>query len=107
MERRHNKRKTIRLNAESITGDTNFSVFIENVSESGISMITAPSNIPKDFTQNQTINLKLKLSAEEILGLRCKVIWSHRAAPRSLDFSVGLEIIEPPDEYINFVRSLH
>ena len=69
MERRPNKRKTIRLNAESITGDTNFSVFIENVSERGISLITAPSHIPKDFTRNQTINLKLKLSAEEILGL--------------------------------------
>jgi hypothetical protein len=106
MEKRRYKRKTISLNAESISGDTNFSVFIDNVSESGISMITAPSNIPKDFTPNQTVNLKLKLSSGEILGLRCKVIWSHRTAPRSLEFSVGLEIIEPPDEYINFIRTL-
>lgn len=106
MERRRYKRKTIRLNAESITGDNNFSVFIENVSESGISMITAPSNIPKDFTPNQTINLKLKLSAGEILNLMCKVAWSHRTAPRSLEFSVGLEIIKPSEEYIKFVRTL-
>jgi ACT domain-containing protein len=106
MERRHHKRITIRLNAESITGDTNFSVFIENVSESGISMITAPSSIPKDFTQDQTIKLQLKLSSKEILGLRCKVKWSHRTAPRSSEYSVGLEIIEPPEAYINFVRTL-
>ena len=107
MERRRYKRKTIRLNAESITGDKNLSVFIENVSESGISMITAPSNIPKNFTPNQTINLKLKLSSGKILDLRCLVVWSHRTAPRSLEFSVGLEIIEPPDEYLKFVRTLH
>jgi hypothetical protein len=107
MERRRHKRKTIRLNAESITGDNNFSVFIENLSENGISMITAPSKIPKDFTPNQTVKLKLKLSSGEILDLMCKVSWSHRTAPRSLEFSVGLEIIKPPEEYIEFVRSLH
>ena len=106
MERRRYRRKTIRLNAESITGDTNFSVFIENVSESGISMLTAPSDIPKEIAPDQKVNVKLKLSSGIILDLICVVKWSHRTAPRSLEFSVGLEVVEPPEEYIKFVRTL-
>jgi hypothetical protein len=43
MERRRAKRKKVNLKAERISCIENCSVFIEDISESGISMITAPS----------------------------------------------------------------
>ena len=106
MERRRYKRKTLRLNAESITGDTGFAVFIENLSESGIYMITSPSKTLKEFSPETKVNLKFKLPSKEVLSLRCKVIWSHKASPDSPAYSVGLEIIKPPEKYIKFVRAL-
>jgi hypothetical protein len=63
MEKRRKKRKTIHLNAESISGDSNFAVFIENLSEDGIYMITAPSNGQLEFTPNQAVTIKLKPQA--------------------------------------------
>lgn len=105
-ERRRHRRKTIRLNAESIAGDTDFSVFIENLSESGISMITAPSDIPKDLSPGQRVTIKFILSTGILLKLQCMVVWSHRTAPRSPAYSIGMEIVNPPEAYITFIRTL-
>ena len=107
MEKRRYERKTLHLDAESITGDANLAVFIENLSEDGICMITAPSKSLITFTPKKKINLKLKLSSGDILDLTCKVSWSHRTSPRSSTYSVGMEIIDPPEEYIEFVKTVH
>jgi hypothetical protein len=106
MEKRRKKRKTIHLNAESISGDSNFAVFIENLSEDGIYMITAPSNGQLEFTPNQAVTIKLKLSSGDTIDLSCKVIWAYKLPPSGITHSVGMEVIEPPKQYKEFVKTL-
>jgi hypothetical protein len=107
MEKRRSKRIKVNLKAERISGDEKYGVFIENISENGIHIITTPSNTHKKYTPETDIDLKLCLSSGETINLHCKVIWAHlKVPPNGLTDSIGLEIIDPPLRYIEFVRTL-
>lgn len=107
MEKRRSKRITVSLKAERISGSSNHSVFIENLSEHGICMTAAPAKTAKDFTPETNVRLKLQLSSGETLNLDCRVIWSHKTLPHDPTKSVGMEIIDPPLKYLEFLKTLH
>jgi hypothetical protein len=106
MERRQSERVTVNLKAERITCTENCSVFIENLSETGIYMITAPPN-SNDYIPGSEIDLELELNNGKVISLFCHVKWAIDNSPEYLTNSVGLEIIDPPREYKEFVRTLH
>ncbi len=107
MEKRHFKRIAVNLKAERISGDTTHGVFIENVSEKGLYIITAPAKSAYDFHPGSPVDLKFQLSSGETLDLNCRVIWSHKIPPHGLTSSIGMEIIDPPLKYLEFVKNLH
>ncbi len=107
MERRRSRRLTVNLKAERISCNKDCSVFIENLSESGIHIITAPAKNPSLFVPGSTLHLKLVTSDSETIKLQCKVKWSYDNSPEDLTNSVGLEIIDPPFEYKEFIKNLH
>lgn len=107
MEKRRSRRIKINLKAERISGDEKCGVFIENISENGIHMITTPSEMHEKYRPGTDIDLKFHLSSGETLSLHCKVRWAHLKIPTNgLTDSIGLEIIDPPRRYIEFVRAL-
>ncbi|RJQ48244.1 MAG: PilZ domain-containing protein [Nitrospiraceae bacterium] len=106
MERRRTKRLTVNLKAERITCTKNCSVFIENLSESGIYMITAPAK-NNDYVPGSEIDLELELKDGNIISLNCLVKWAVNNSPDDLTNSVGLEIVDPPSEYREFISTLH
>lgn len=106
MERRGAKRLVVNLKAERLSCTKNCSVFIENLSDTGIYMITAPS-INKDYEPGGSLLLKLELATGKTLNLQCNVKWSFDNSPEDLTNSVGLEILNPPDEYKNFINTLN
>jgi len=106
MERRGAERLVVNLKAERLSCTKNCSVFIENLSDSGIYMITAPSK-SKDYEPGRKLLLKLELATGKTLNLQCNVKWSYDNSPEDLTNSVGLEILDPPKEYKDFIRTLH
>jgi len=106
VERRRSRRITVNLKAERLSCTRDCSVFIENLSERGIYMITAPAK-KNDYIPGTELNIRLKLSTGESINLRCNVKWSFSNSPDESTNSVGLEIIDPPERYKEFVRSLH
>ncbi len=106
MEKRRTKRITYRLKAERISGNIKSAVFIENLSENGIYMITTSAKTKINFTPDTPVELKLKLSSGETINLHCRVIWSHKIPPDHLANSVGMEIIDPPLKYKKFLKTL-
>jgi len=107
MEKRRSKRIKVNLKAERISGDEKYGVFIENISEHGICMITTHSKAHSRYIPGTDIDLRFRLSSGKTLNLFCKVIWAHlRIPPDGLTDSIGLEIIDPPLQYIEFVGSL-
>jgi hypothetical protein len=107
MEKRRSERIRITLRAERISGDTKHGVFIENMSETGIQMTTSFSKAHLKYTAGKDVDLMLSLISGETIHLCCKVKWLYmKTPPDALTDSIGLEIIDPPLQYINFVRSL-
>ena len=104
-ERRHSKRLTVNLKAERLSCTNNCSVFIENLSENGIHMITAPVRNPNLFVPGSAVELKLKTTNGETIKLQCNVKWAYDNAPEDMTNSVGLEIIDTPDSYLAFVKN--
>jgi hypothetical protein len=103
-ERRRLKRLTVNLKAERLSCTNNCSVFIENLSEKGIHMITAPAKNPNLFVPGSAVELKLKTMNGETIKLQCNVKWAYDNSPEDMTNSVGLEIIDPPDTYLDFVK---
>jgi hypothetical protein len=106
MERRKIKRVSVSLKAERISGKEKHSVFIEDISERGIHMITAPSAAIKKYTPGAEIDLKLELSSGIKILLHCITRWAYHMVPPEKVDSIGLEILDPPSEYISFVRAI-
>ena len=105
MERRGSKRTTVNLKAGRISCTGNCSVFIENLSERGIYIITAPS-MNTEYVPGSELDLKLELSNGETVSLNCNVKWAYDSSPEDMTSSVGLEIIDPPFEYKEFIKNL-
>jgi len=107
MERRRAKRISVNLKAQRISGDEKHAVFIEDISESGIHIITAPSVASKKYIPGMDIIVRLYISAKDKITLHCKTRWAYHKMPPEKDVdSIGLEIIQPPAEYIKFIRTL-
>lgn len=108
MEKRRSQRLKVNLKAERISGDETQGIFIENISENGIHIIAAHANEHKKYFPGRDVDLKLFLSSGAVLRLRCRVKWScTEVPPDKLTDSIGLEIIEPPLRYIEFIKTLH
>ena len=105
MERRHAARKTIKIKAERLSCTGKCSVFIENLSETGIKMITAPHK-ENDFAPGKDLDLELELSTGNTINLSCNVKWSYDDPSKDQSSSVGLEIISAPQEYKKFVKAI-
>ncbi|UCD34217.1 MAG: PilZ domain-containing protein [Nitrospiraceae bacterium] len=107
MERRRGKRLSVNLKAERLSCSRNCSVFIENISDTGIQMITAPAKNPKVFVPGAPVELRLETAEGNPIKLNCLVKWSYDSSREDMTNSVGLEVIDPPDEYLSLVKNLH
>jgi len=107
MEKRRCKRFRVNLNAERISGKDKYGVFIENISETGIHILTTHSQAHKVYLPGREIDLNFRLSSGRSMNLHCRVKWVHpKNPPDDLTDSIGLEIINPPMQYVDFVHSL-
>ena len=106
-DRRRAKRIVIKLKAEIVTESQGSNIgYLENLSEEGIYMISVPANPMIDFQPGTTFDLKFQLSSGQKLNLHCKVKWSFKTPPHGLTNSMGLEIIDPPEEYKELLKTL-
>ena len=106
MERRRSKRLKVNLKAERISCTRNCSVFIENLSESGIYMLTTQAK-KSDYVPGKELDLELELSTGEAINLNCYVKWVYDNSPEDKTNNVGLEIVDPPHKYVEFLKTLH
>lgn len=106
--RRRSHRIKVSLKAEHVSGNTIRPAFIENISEQGMHMVTLNRGAEPQFSPGRNLELKLRLSAKETVPLVCEVRWtSAKTPPEGVTDSVGLQVINPPERYVSFVRALH
>ena len=107
MERRRCNRIPVILKAKVIIGDKTYAGFIENVSVEGIKYsITSFFQTTKDFTPEMIIKLNFQNPSGETLNLNCELIWFSKISPNDTELTLGMKIIDPPQNYKEFVRTL-
>ncbi len=106
MEARRSRRVIVNLPAEIISGDKRFASSIENLSNEGAYVVTAPLKSFSDFATDTLLELRFQFPSGEKLHLHCKVKWSYKTPPHGYTNSIGLEIINPPLIYQEILKTL-
>lgn len=106
MEKRAFQRTDVRIEAELISDYLNFAAFIGNISTGGVYVITIHTEDRMDFTVGTPLELKFQVPSGEILRLRCIKRWSGTITANSLLGRMGMEIVDPPVEYSEYLKTL-
>ena len=105
-EKRRARRIDDNLDAKIISAGKTFSGIVMNFSEDGLYMVTAAANNLVDITPSTLVELKCKLPSDKKISLKCEVKWFQtKTSPHGLAFSMGMEILNPPRDYINFIEN--
>jgi hypothetical protein len=106
MEKRAYKRIPVKLEGKLFSNDTNCIAYIRNVSALGVNAIITPMNCATDFFQETQHDLKIHLSSGATINLECRGRWLSAISPQGLTKEIGLEIIDPPIQYKEFLSTL-
>ncbi len=105
-EKRRSKRIVDSLEAEIVSGDTSYTGIIMNFSAEGLYMVTATANTIVDITPSSILKLKCTLPNGRKIDMDCEVKWFQtKTSPHGVSFSMGMEILNPPEEYKKFVKN--
>ncbi len=102
MERRLHKRIAVGYKTEIIYGGKSYEGVIENISATGVSVISASTKGETDFKPMETLELKFEPGLGETVTLLCRIKWSRKTQPHLLTNKLGLEIIDPSWEQSAF-----
>jgi hypothetical protein len=106
MEARRQKRLIVSLPAEISAENTHIAGSIENISDEGLYLVTAPSKISLNYESEAPVELSITFPSGEKINLTCRVKWSYQTPPHGYTNSIGLEIIEKPQEYNEALKTL-
>jgi hypothetical protein len=106
MEARQYHRIIVSLPAEVVFNDKSYASTIENLSENGVYVVTAPQGGRSGFTPGTLLELKFRLPSGEKYSLNCRIIWSYQTPPHGFTDSVGMEIINPSVSYKELLKTL-
>jgi hypothetical protein len=108
MEKRRFKRINCKLNAEVTLNGKSYNVVVENLSEKGLYKTVVIEEELTDIVPGATLEVNLRLPSGKKINLPCNIVWVRidTKPPGGSKFNMGLEIISPPLEYIEFVRTL-
>jgi len=106
MEARRHKRLIVSLPAEIIAEDTHITGSIENLSDEGLYLVTAPSKTSLNIKSDVPVELSITFPSGEKINITCKVKWSYQTPPHGYTNSLGLEIMENSSEYKEALKTL-
>jgi hypothetical protein len=108
MERRNIQRKKLCVEAEITADDFSCTGIVENLSVRGMSVETDSHDLLSQstrFTPGTKFQVKFETPGGEVIILNCKVIWSFKIAPHGLRRKVGMEVVFPPPNYIEYCQT--
>lgn len=107
MEKRLSKRIPVRLEAYIFSGNKTYAGFIENISESGFQyLIISSFQNPQEFKSDKIIQIYFQLPSGETLKLFCDVKWYIQNSPNDKTLLIGVEILDPPPQFKEFIKTL-
>lgn len=108
MERRLSQRIPVTLDAYFSSGGKTYTGLIENVSREGVEYLMVSSiQATKDFKPEKMIELYFQIPSGQTLNLNCEVKWLLKASQNDKLLTLGMKIIDPPQEYKEFINTLN
>jgi hypothetical protein len=109
MNKRLQKRISIELKSKIIHNTSIYEGVIKNISETGIFKIAFPRESLIDFLPSEKLKIIFQIPSGQELTLACEVIWVgiNSDSPFKILCNIGLKIINPSKEYIDFVSSFN
>jgi hypothetical protein len=107
--KRRSKRIEHRLDAEVVLDNKSYRGSIENFSEIGIFKIAVSDEEVIGFIPGASVGVRFSLPSKEEIQLDCNIKWLRiNTEPLAgIIYNMGMEINNPPQVYLNFVRSLY
>ncbi len=104
---RNYKRIPVKLEAGITADSSEYTGFIENVSEHGLSFITFSDAGIIAFLPGAKLGLKFKPFDDKI-ELDCEIKWVeiNKNSPSDLVYTIAVEIQDPPKDYKKFFKTL-
>ncbi len=101
MQKRRSKRIIKRLEAKFISGGISYTGITSNLSKQGIFVRTK-----KGLTPGTILELKLYLPSGEGINLHGKVKRTVKTQFQNIKNGMGIELIDIPPKYIEFLKTL-
>jgi hypothetical protein len=97
-------RTFVNVEAELISNSVGYKGYIMNLSDDGLYVITTPTKSSIDFIPGNALQVKFQDHSGKTLNLHCEVEWLHihKTPPSGLTNSMGIEILDTPQEYRDF-----
>ncbi len=106
MDSRRDERVIVNLEAALTAGENRHACFIENLSPTGMYIVTASAAPSYDFAPASVFDLRFNFPSGPKMDLQCSVIWSYPTPPHGYTNSIGIEIIDPPPAYLEALKAL-
>ena len=107
MDGRISKRISVILDGEIISHSRHCSAIVNNISENGIFVkIPLKEREKKQSLDLNFFSLKLQLPTGDLVSLNCIKKWSYQHSSGSLIEHIGIEVINPPQQYKKYLKSL-
>ena len=95
------------LDGELISNGWNCAAIINNISENGIFAKIPLHEREKNHSLDlYFFSLKLQFPTGDLVNLNCEKKWSYKHSPGSLIEHIGIEVINPPQQYKKYLKSL-
>lgn len=107
MERRVYKRVPVGIGADITSDSKNYGAYIGNLSAYGLYLITVQTEGTVNFKVRKKFQLHYQIHTGETLHLYCRKRWLYTISPHSFINRIGVEIINPPLRYKEFLHDLH
>jgi hypothetical protein len=102
MERRSSERVRAGYRTGITYGKGSYSGVIENLSASGVNVLTDPIGDDIDFLDGETVELKFEAHTGKTVIVKCTVIWSSRIPPQNVRHRIGMKITDLPLDKFDF-----
>jgi len=101
MDRRYSERIKAGYKTEVIYGDNIYTGIVENISASGVNVLTDELAPGIDFIPDEAIELKFQSHTGATVILKCTIMWTTKIPPQNLRHRIGMEIDKPSRDKVD------
>jgi hypothetical protein len=106
MDKESDRRSLERIKAGYKTGisydNKSYSGIVENLSASGVNVLTDPIDHDIEFLDGEPLELEFKAHTGKTVLLKCTVIWSSKIPPQNVRHRIGMKITDLPLDKFDF-----